>query len=180
MVAAAGRLSLPALEVGLVVRGEVVVIVVQADLSDALAAIVGVGTAAIVGIGTAAIVGAGTTNTAGLLVVLLLLACCCCSYLRHSAIRYCISLHKKCALVALRINPNGASSTMGKSDISDNHHLIGLGSRRRESQDLLSLDRICYHSAIHPQSLLLQAPLILALAALSLATRLTCGPSLMV
>lgn len=50
----------------------------------------------------------------------------------------------------------------------------------RESQDLLSLDRICYHSAIHPQSLLLQAPLILALAALSLATRLTCGPSLMV
>lgn len=85
---AAGRLSLPALEVGLVVRGEVVVIVVQADLSDALAAIVGVSTAAIVGIGTAAIVGAGTTNTAGLLVVLLLLACCCCSYLRHSAIRY--------------------------------------------------------------------------------------------
>lgn len=48
-----------------------VVIVVQADLSDALAAIVGVGTAAIVGIGTAAIVGAGTTDTAGLL-----LYCC--------------------------------------------------------------------------------------------------------
>lgn len=142
LVAATGRLSLPALEVGLVVRGEVVVIVVQADLSVALAAIVGVGTAAIVGIGTAAIVGAGTTDTAGLLVVLLLLACCYCSYLRHSAIRYCISLHKKRALVALRINPNGASSTMGKSDISDNHHLIGLGSRRTVSTEGISRSTI--------------------------------------
>lgn len=127
MVAAADRLSLPSLEVGLVVREEVVVIVVQADLSIALAAIVGVG--------TAAIVGAGTTYIAGLLVVVLLLAYCCCSYLRHSAIRYRISLHKKRAPVALRINPNGASSTMGKSDISDNHHLIGLGFRRTVSTE---------------------------------------------
>lgn len=109
--------------------------------------------------------------------------CCCRGYFRHST-KWCpISLHERHAFVAL-LQPGGTFGTMGMLDTLANLHLPDPGPKRTASIEGTSEPSFPRQraSSFHclSSSFATVGPLILCLRLLSLATRLTRDPSLMV